>query len=410
MRAEVITIGDEILIGQTIDTNSAWLGNELNMIGVDIIQITSIPDTNARIKTALDDAFQRAELILLTGGLGPTQDDITKSTLAEYFDTKLVSNSKVLDRIKTFAKARGIELLPAHVRQAELPENAEVIDNHHGSASGMWFKKNGTNVISMPGVPYEMKAMMKNTVIPYLAANYKDSEIIHHTVLTQGVGESQLAKTLKDWEKRLRQAGLSLAYLPSAGAVKLRITSKDLKDGRQLVKTFAAELDQLIDKHIFGYNNDTLPQVVGTILKTLNKTVGTAESCTGGYIAHQITSISGSSEYFNGSIIAYSNNIKVNQLDVSETAIEEHGAVSEIVVRQMAEGARKALNTDYAIATSGVAGPTGGTDEKPVGTVWIAVSGPEETKAVKFKFGNNRQRNIHVAGLTGMNMLRRMLK
>jgi len=409
MKAEVITIGDEILIGQTVDTNSAWLGNKLNLIGIDIIRITSIPDTKARIVDALNESIQRADVIILTGGLGPTQDDITKNTLAEYFNMTLKRNDAVFSRISEYIEARGLEMLQKHAQQADLPDGARVIDNLNGSASGMWFEKDNTIIISMPGVPYEMKAMMADVVIPELSRS-QDSEIIHHTTLTQGIGESTLAGILEDWETRLRKSGLSLAYLPSPGAVKLRITSKDLTNGSSLVKQFAAELDQLIEKHIYGYGDETLPLVIGKMLRESGKTLSTAESCTGGFLAHQITSISGSSDYFMGSVVAYANEVKTGQLGVDIDILKQHGAVSEPVVKQMAEGVRKLLGTDYAIATSGIAGPLGGTEQKPVGTIWVAVAGPKETKALMFRFGNNRERNILMTSLSGLNMLRRLIK
>ena len=409
MLIEVITIGDEILLGQTVDTNSTWLGAELSKIGFEIYRMNSIQDNKEHILQSLKEAESRADVILITGGLGPTKDDITKITLCEYFDTKLVRNHEVLKRIESYFKQFNREMLETNISQADLPEKAKVIDNFYGTASGMWFEKKNKIFVSMPGVPYEMKAMMSNVIIPELKRRYQTPEIYHRTLLTQGIGESFLAEMIKDWENRLRQTGLHLAYLPSPGIVKLRITSKNIKDGLKQTEKFVLELQKLIPKYLFGEEGDTLPSVVGKLLQDKQATLSTAESCTGGNIASMITSAPGSSLYFEGSIISYSNRIKEEKLGVSNQSLEKYGAVSKQVVIEMAEGVRKQMSTDYGIATSGIAGPEGGSDEKPVGMVWIAVSGAEGTRSLKFNFGGNRERNIQMSSLSALNMLRLML-
>jgi nicotinamide-nucleotide amidase len=411
MKAEIITIGDELLIGQTIDTNSAWIGEQLNLSGVQIYQITSISDDKQHIKQAIKNAESRVDLILITGGLGPTRDDITKNTLCEYFDTHLEMNREILERIEGYFTARGIEVLEVNRQQAALPAAAKIVPNYLGTASGMWFEKDGKVIISMPGVPYEMKAMMETTIIPMVGNYFQTSTILKKTVLTQGMGESSLALRIQDWESSLRGDGLELAYLPSPGLVKLRVTAREhvVEDAALKLDGYLLELHQLIPDLIFGYSGDTLESVVGQLLLKKNAKLATAESCTGGYIAHLITSIPGSSAYFEGTVVSYSNEIKSNVLGVNMADIEANGAVSEPVVRQMAEGVRAKLKADYSIATSGIAGPDGGTEEKPVGTVWIAVSTPEKTIAKKFLIGKDRERNVRISAIKGLDMLRRQL-
>lgn len=410
MKAEIVTIGDEILIGQTIDTNSAWMAEQLHMIGVRTNRIVSISDTREAILNAIDDSFSRADMVLLTGGLGPTQDDITKETLAEYFDTTLEINQEVLEGIRSFFASINRPMLESNVGQAALPKAAKILKNTRGTAMGMWFEKEGKILVSMPGVPYEMRGIMSDHVIGMLKMRFKAPEIIHHTVLTVGIGESFLAETLSDWETSLRNEGIFLAYLPSPGLVRLRLTAYASNGNATQLETriahYIAELERRVPEHVFGREKQTIAEVVGKLLIDRGQTLSLAESCTGGYIAHSITSIPGSSAYFMGSVVAYSNPAKTAMLDVDADLIAKHGAVSEAVVRAMAEGARKKFNTTYAIATSGVAGPDGGTDEKPVGTVWIALSGPNGTLARVEKMGRSRGRNITVSSLTALNWLR----
>ncbi len=408
MQAEIITIGDEILIGQTIDTNSAWMGSKLNDFGVDVHQVRSIRDTPEAIVQAIDSIHENTKLVLMTGGLGPTKDDLTKHTLNDYFGGKLIYHPEVFEHIiALFAK---FDRVPNEMNrgQAELPDVCTPIENPHGTASGMRFEKNGVYFISMPGVPYEMKGIMTTGVLPWVKEAFDLPPIVHHTLLTQGVPESELAQTLVEWESRLPHH-LSLAYLPSAGAVKLRLTSKsgDSDANRALMRELFEEARELIGDAVYGEGSQNMEEVVGALLTRNNATVATAESCTGGSIGSILTSIPGSSAYFMGGIISYSNESKVRLLGVNEADILLHGAVSEQVVTQMARGAAKRLRTDFAIATSGIAGPDGGTDEKPVGTVWIAVHSPRGTTAQKFQFGNNRGRNIRKSVLMGLDLLRR---
>ncbi len=410
MKAEIITIGDEILIGQTVDTNSAWMAEQLHMIGIRINRIVSISDTREAILEAVDDSFSRAEIVLITGGLGPTQDDITKETLAEYFDTELEINQEVLDGISAFFASKGKEMLASNVKQAELPKAAKILINTRGTAMGMWFEKNGKVLISMPGVPYEMQGIMRDHGLPGLAGKFKTPTIIHRTVLTQGIGESFLAEKITDWEMALRNEGLSLAYLPSPGMVKLRLTGYATNGNGANIEArighYIGELERRVPEYIFGRERDTMAEVVGRLLMERGQSLSAAESCTGGYIAHLITAIPGASGYFKGSITAYSNVAKTELLGVEGNTISNHGAVSEQVVKQMAEGARRKFGTSYAIATTGVLGPEGGTAEIPVGTVWLAIAGPAKTRAQVFKFGKSRSRNITVSALTTLNWLR----
>ena len=409
MLAEIVTIGDEILIGQITDTNSAWLATELNLKGIKVHRITSIADTREAILTGLSESHQRADLIIMTGGLGPTKDDITKSTLAEYFDTELVLNEEVLEDVKRLFRNFNVEMPAVNRKQAEVPASSTVIRNRYGTAPGMWFEKEGKIYISLPGVPFEMKGLMQNDLLERVGNHFETPSITHRTVLTQGVGESSLMEKITDWENSLEEQDIKLAYLPSAGRVRLRLSIYGEKEETALPKIEGKirELEELIPQYIFGYDNDTLEEVTGKLLRDHGLTMGTAESCTGGYIAHLITSISGSSEYFLGSVVSYANEVKVNSLGVNPEDIEEYGAVSEPVVEQMALGAKKLLDVDCVIATSGIAGPTGGTDEKPVGTVWIAVSTPYRTVSRKFNFGKNRERNIQRTALTALNWLRK---
>ncbi len=410
MQAEIITIGDEILIGQIVDTNSAWMGQQLNKIGVEVYQIRSISDSKEHIFEALSTLHTDTKFVFITGGLGPTNDDITKNTLTEYFGTKLVFNEDLYKDIEKLFDAIGREVTNLNRMQAEVPESCYPIRNPNGTAPGMWFNEGGVQYISMPGVPYEMKAIMADFVIPKIIAEYDTPFIIHRTVLTQGIPESYLAETLEKWEGSL-PSFIKLAYLPSAGTVRLRLSARGTDEDvlNTALNEQIALLQPLIGDAIFGYHDDKLEEVVGEMLKQQGKTLSTAESCTGGYIAHQITSVPGSSAYFMGAVVSYDNTVKHGSLDVSEKDLLEFGAVSEQVVRQMALGVQKKMNTDYAIATSGIAGPDGGTEEKPVGTVWIAIATPNDVITKKFQFGKSRERNIKKTALMALDMLRKAL-
>jgi nicotinamide-nucleotide amidase len=410
MQAEIITIGDEILIGQIIDTNSSWLGQELSKMGIQVVHRTSVSDNAQSIINALNDAKQRADIIITTGGLGPTKDDITKHTFANYFNTELVLNEEVLTWVKDIFKRRNLPMVDSNNAQALVPMNCEVLFNRSGTAPGMWFDEDGKIYISMPGVPFEMKVIFEEQCIPRLHKRFSLPVIIHRTILTCNIGESFLALKIETIENNL-PPHIKLAYLPAVGMVRLRFsgTHQHYATLKEEIDEVITELYNTIGEYIYGEENDSLEQVVGLLLKSSNKNLSTAESCTGGYLSHLITSVPGSSSYYIGSIISYANEVKENELGVSTEILKIHGAVSEACVKQMAEGVRKKLNTDYAIATSGIAGPDGGTADKPIGTVWIAVSGPTTTIAKQFNMGDNRDRTIQRSAIQGLDMLRKML-
>lgn len=408
--AEIITIGDELLIGQVIDTNSAWMGQKLNSIGVKVKQITSVSDDAEHIIAALTEARKRANLIFITGGLGPTKDDITKNTLCRYFNTTLRFDEKSFEVITEIFKARGRGVTDTNRKQAEVPSNCEVLLNKWGTAPGMWFDDEGKVFVSMPGVPYEMKGIMEYEVLPRLIERFKLPPIQHRTILTQGIGESNLSDLISSWEDKL-PTYMKLAYLPSPGMVRLRITANG-SDESALRSEIESEVQKLISiagEYIYGYEEEKLESIVGNLLREQGKTLSTAESCTGGYIAHKITTIPGSSDYYIGSVIAYANRIKEKFLDVDPNIFEVHGAVSEQAVKAMAVHVKEKFGTDYAIACSGIAGPGGGTDEKPVGTVWLALATPEKVFTRKLLLGRVRERVIMEASQHALNMLRKAL-
>jgi nicotinamide-nucleotide amidase len=410
MTSEIITIGDEIIIGQIIDTNSAFIAASLNEAGIEVLKITSVPDKKESITGALDIARKTSDIIIMTGGLGPTGDDITKKTLAGYFKSNLVLNKKVLEHIKKLISHLPGKISERNMKQAELPDNCKIIVNNYGSASGMWFEDKGKIFISLPGVSYEMKAMITNNIIPALKERYSLPAIIHKTILTSGVAESIMADKIKNWEEGLPPA-LKLAYLPSPGILRLRIsgTGSSREKVRKEIDQQTDKLISLIGDDIFGYDDDLLEETVGKLLVKRKQTVAIAESCTGGKISELITSVAGSSLYFKGSVIAYSNEIKTKILSVSKDTIEKYGAVSEEVVSTMAVNIRKIYNTDYAVATSGIAGPTGGTGKKPVGTTWICVASEDNVIAKRYNLGKHRGRNILKASITALNMLRKLI-
>ena len=417
MQAEIITIGDEILIGQIVDTNSAFIGQLLNLNGISVKQISSVSDNREHIIKALDEAKERADIILITGGLGPTKDDITKKTLCEYFNTTMrFDESAYQDVVNLFAQY-GKTVTPINRLQAEVPAICEVIRNYNGTAPCMWFDVDGKVYVSMPGVPYEMKALMKNQIIPKLKSRFKFPFIYHKTVLTQGIGESALSELISDWEDSLASVNIKLAYLPAPGMVRLRLSTKGENETvlHSNVESKIEELKTIIAQYIYGYEifgveNETLEQTVGKLLREKKKTVSTAESCTGGYISHLITKVPGSSEYYIGSVISYSYEIKETELGVSKDILDTQGAVSQPVVEQMAKAIRKKYNTDYSISASGIAGPGGGTKDKPVGTVWIALATPDKVISERFQFGNHRERNIQKTANAALNMLRKELE
>jgi len=403
MNAIIVTIGDEILVGQTVDTNSAHIAKELNKLGIAIDEILSISDTEEHIKQALNQYVGRADFVFLTGGLGPTNDDITKHVLTEYFNDKLVIYPEILDKIKNFFERFNKPFLEVNRLQALLPENARIIENTRGTASGMWFKKGKSNIFSMPGVPYEMKGLLDD-FLAELVKEYPLGNLYHNTVRVTGIGESYLAEQLKEWEQKILNKNISVSYLPSVGELKIRLTGK--LDQKEFIDQ---NIDYLLTekrKYVYGREHESIVRVIGDILIERNLTLGTVESCTGGSIAKQIVSMSGSSEFYNGSIVSYTNELKANLVGVKQETLDANGAVSEQVVREMAINGAKILGTDYCISVSGIAGPSGGSDAKPVGTVWIGLTCPEGTYAKKFSFGYNRKRNIQASVYAGLNFLR----
>ena len=410
MKAAIITIGDELLIGQTIDTNSAWMGAELSKAGFDVHRITSVHDRREDIIYALTEATGKTDVVLITGGLGPTSDDITKQTLCEFFSTHLVMNNEVFRMIEEMMRLRSFSMNDNNRHQAEVPESCRVLKNAAGTAPGMWFEKDGTIFVSMPGVPHEMKYLMTEIVLPELNKRFTSQIIIHKNIMTYGTFEAKLAEILTDFESGL-PSNLKLAYLPASGVIKLRLTGtgSDYNYLSNLINDQVSKLYKTIPEFIYGEDEDSLEMVIGKLLKSKNKSVSTAESCTGGEIAHLLTSVAGSSAYYKGSIIAYENSIKTKLLGVQDYIITKYGAVSENTVKEMAVGVRNVLDTDYAVATSGIAGPDGGTDEKPVGTIWIAVDSERGTVCEKRVFGNDRLTNIKRFSLAALNLLRKQI-
>lgn len=408
--AEVITIGDELLIGQVVDTNSAWLGQNLNPAGVEIKQITSVSDEREHIISAIQEARKRVNILILTGGLGPTRDDITKKTLADYFGVGMKMDETALEHVRTLFARLNRPMLDINEMQALIPENCTPIYNDRGTAPGMWFESEGQIIVSLPGVPYEMKHMMSNFVIPRLKEFFEMPVIRHRTLLTSGIGESYLSKKIEAIELGL-PAHIKLAYLPNFSTVRLRFTARG-SNAEVLDKeldTIADAVKQEIGIFLAADSDGQLQEILGNELLKHKATLSTAESCTGGYIAHLITSIPGSSRYFNGAVVSYSNDVKASTLGVSADSLNTYGAVSEVVVKQMAEGVREKLGTTYSIATSGIAGPDGGTEEKPVGTVWIAISGPTGTLAKVHHLYGGREQIIQRTALLAMDMLRKYL-
>lgn len=408
--AEVVTIGDEILYGQITDTNTQWMSTELDKIGIKTVRKSSVGDQEDKILQILAEAESRADIILLTGGLGPTKDDITKKMLCRYFDDELVINEDALAFITEFFTKRGRPMTELNRLQAEVPSRCIYLANKTGTAPGMWFERNGKVFVSMPGVPHEMKYLMANEVIPRLREFFETPIIYHKMIRTIGVGESFLAEKIENWEDNLPKH-IKLAYLPSFGQVRLRLTAVG-NDEEQLKKDVDVEIEKvlpLIGSAVFGFDSDDLEVAIGKELKKKGLTVSAAESCTGGYISHMFTKVAGSSAYFMGSVVSYDNSTKINVLGVNAETITQHGAVSEETVTQMAEGVRKLMKTDFAIATSGIAGPDGGTPEKPVGTLWIACAMEGRTIAKKVQMANQRDTNIQYGSVVALNLLRKMM-
>lgn len=409
IRAEVIAIGDELLIGQTINTNAAWLGEQLNAIGIKVHRSIVISDHRQEIVSALDEASSRSHIIIITGGLGPTKDDITKHTLCDYFNTELVLNQEALARITEFFERRGLPMLEVNRQQAAVPAACTVIHNYKGTACGMWFERGDRVFISMPGVPYEMRGMMEEEVFDKLSSFYKRPIIRHRTILTTGVGESFLANLLSGWEKTLEERKIALAYLPSPGMVKLRMSSygEENRDVEADFRFCEEELHRIIGEHIYGYDKDTLQEIVGRLLRDTGATVAVAESCTGGTLARMLISIAGASDYVKGGFIAYNNEMKEQLLSVDPLLIQEKNVVSKEVAEAMAVGVRERFKTTWSIATTGVAGPGGGTDSHPVGLIYVAVAGANGCKSVELRLGKRRESNMDMASFAGLNLLRK---
>ncbi len=410
VRAEILTVGDEILYGQIIDTNSQWIGQQLSQVGIKVVRNTTVGDNADDILAAFAAAELRAEVVLITGGLGPTNDDLTKPCLAKYFNCELQMHEGALKDVTEYFTSRGRELTELNRLQASLPSCCEKVTNRLGTAPGMWFHRGNKVFVSMPGVPHEMKVMMSEIVIPRLTEVF-ETPIIHHVVVrTVGIGESFLADRIKVWEDSL-PPHIRLAYLPGLGEVRLRLTGIGV-ERQTLVDEMNAEtakLQESVGSYIYGFGEDPLEVVVGDLLRRKKLTLSTAESCTGGYLAHLITSVPGSSDYFAGSVVAYANQVKTGFLGINSETLEKHGAVSEAVVREMAEHARLNFNTDIGVATSGVAGPAGGTPEKPVGTVWIALADARGTSAKLLKLSNDRMINIRMSAVNVLNLIRKSL-
>ena len=406
MKVELISIGDELLIGQTINTNASWLGESLSKAGADIIRTVAISDKKEEIIASLDSINSNTDCVIITGGLGPTKDDITKYTLCEYFGSALKQDPHTLGKIEAFFAQRDRPMLASNYKQAELPVDCLILENDFGTAAGMWFEKNNKIYISLPGVPYEMQGIMEEQAIPMLKNRFKLESLYHKTALTSGLGESFLAEKIADWETKVYANNFSLAYLPSPGIVKLRISSPNgIGDESKIIQLFL-DLENEIPHHFFGYDKDTLPSVIGKRLIDKNLTIGTVESCTSGLLASQISSIPGASSYYLGALLTYSYKLKTTLANVPSEIIKKHGAVSEEVAIEMAQNGRGIIGADICISTTGIAGPAGGTETKPVGLVWIAIATKEGTITKKHQFSNNRERNLKMTVLSALNLLR----
>jgi len=409
MKASVITIGDEILIGQVIDSNSAYIAKQLNSIGIEVYEMLSVSDASVHLINTLDRSLELSDILILTGGLGPTSDDGTKEVLAGYFKSEMAINNEALENIKQFLSKRNMPLNKNNKEQSYLPVKCKMLPNTVGTASGMWFEKDNKIVISLPGVPFEMESLVKNYIIPELKNRFELPSIVHKTIITQGIPEAVLAEKLIGFEKQL-PAELKLAYLPNPKMIRLRFTGRGNKeDLNNLINEQIDLLKIYIPENIISEEDEAIEETLSKLLRSLNKTISVAESCSGGYISHLFTLIPGASDVFTGSVISYSNSQKEKVLGVSSKDLLQNGAVSEPVVRQMATGVLKLTGSDYSMATSGIAGPAGGSPDKPIGTVWIAVASKHKMISKKFQFGSNRERNIMRTASTALNMVRQLI-
>lgn len=411
IKAEIITIGDEILIGQIVDTNSAWLGDKLSKLGVKVNQITSISDGKEEIRTTLDRALKQNEITIVTGGLGPTKDDITKYTLAELFNCKLIKNEDCYKAVEELCSKKGLDFNELNKGQGYVPQCCTAVVNDHGTAPGMIFEREGHYLVSLPGVPFEMKPMCEDKIFPFLKEKLTLSHNIHTSVTIYGIPESTLAIKISDWEDALPDY-LHLAYLPNPNRIRLRLSAYGIENPQEVEKEINKHfetLKQIIPLNFIGDESESVEHSVAELLIKRGETLSLAESCTGGSIAAHFTAMPGASKYLLGGIVAYSNDIKINVLGVNAEDIATEGAVSETVVRQMAEGVRKLTGSTYAIATSGIAGPDGGTEEKPVGTVWMAVATPNGTITSKKLFTKLREQNIEYSTIRAISIVRDLL-
>lgn len=412
----IVSIGNEILFGKTVNTNASFIADQLYKMGIEVQKVITIGDQKGEIQETLQQVFQETDLVLVTGGLGPTKDDITKNVVCDYFKIPLVMHQPTLDHISKMFKDRGFTLTEVNRKQAEIPENAIVLQNDNGTAPGLWIEQNGKILIMMPGVPFEMKTIFSKNVIPLLEKRINsNSIIIHKEIITAGIGESALSEMIESWEVALPKH-LTLAYLPAPGKLLLRFTGRALKGEeiklQQELESQIKQLKKLAGKHIISTNNESIAEVIGKMLVKSKKRLAVAESCTGGYLAHLITAVPGASEFFEGGLVSYSNNVKRDILNVRELNLKKHGAVSEFVVNDMAINSMGLFDVDYTIAISGIAGPSGGTPEKPVGTVWIAVASPTKIIAEKFNYGTQGGREVVIqrAAGTALYMLFNQLK
>jgi len=411
LNASIITIGDELLIGQTIDTNSAYIGQELNRIGIWVKKRIAIGDVKADILRTLEEQSRESQIVIITGGLGPTADDITKPALCEYFGAEMVVDEGALENVRQIFLRLNRPLIERNLKQGEVPGNCIVLPNRRGTAPGMWFDEKGVVYVSLPGVPNEMRGLMQDSVLPRLAERFVLPAVVHRTLLTSGVGESTIADAIESFENALPPT-IKLAYLPSYGLVRLRLTCRDenAELANKNVDRHFEELKNLVEQWMVADEDIPLEEAVNRLLQKHQKTLGTAESCTGGYIAHLITSRAGSSASFRGSVVSYHNEIKTGLLSVKNETLAQWGAVSEQTVAEMAAGALNELDSDYVIATSGIMGPGGGSEEKPVGTVWMAVANRERTVTQKSFFRFDRTRNIEMTAYAAMTLLFRFVK
>jgi len=406
----IINIGNELIFGKTINTNATFIAEKLTEAGIEVQKIIVIPDDPNTILSTIMECFKKTDWIITTGGLGPTKDDVTKKVVAQYFEADFEVDQPTLETVVKMFSDRGLEVTESNKKQADIPAGAIVLPNKNGTAPGLWMEKNGKTLIAIQGVPFEMQAILTEEVIPLLKQKYKNTYVVaHKNILTSGVGESMLAQKIELWERALPKH-ISLAYLPSPGQVLLRLTARagEEKNAKQDIDKQLPALTKIIQPYLVSMEGDSLAEVVARLLKKNKKKLAIAESCTGGYISHLITSLPGSSQFFEGSIVAYSNEVKRDILNVRETSLKKHGAVSELAVTDMAINTMSLFETDYAVATSGIAGPSGGTEDKPIGLVWVAIATPTRVVTQKFLFGKNGGREVIVkrAAMAALNILR----